>query len=159
MRRPRLAWRLWSSVLAMCGTAPASGYSIASFGGEKGTPMTTNATALYYNPSGIADSEGGHAFVDANTAWRHALYERSASSSDVPEPPGAEGANTGRASLLNLIPSPFVGATYKIGRVGLGAAFFTPFGGQSAWDKNDHFQGNTSFPGPIDGVQRWSQIS
>jgi long-chain fatty acid transport protein len=154
-----LASGFWPSVLVFCGTAHASGYSIASFGGEQGTPMTTNATALYYNPSGIADSEGGHLYVDANTAWRHAGYDRPASPSDAPVPPGAEGANTGHASLLNLIPSPFAGATYKLGRVGIGAAFFTPFGGQSAWDKNDRFEGNTSYPGPVDGVARWSAIS
>jgi long-chain fatty acid transport protein len=159
MRKLRVAALVASSVVAASATARASGFSIASFGGEHGTPTTTEVTALYYNPSGIADSYGGHLYADANTAWRSASYERPASPTDAPVPAGAEGANTGRASLLNLVFSPFIGASYKFGHLAVGAAFFTPFGGQSSWDKNDHFQGNTTFPGAVDGVSRWWIIS
>jgi long-chain fatty acid transport protein len=159
MRKLRMGALVASSVMMASAVARASGYSIATFGGEHGTPTTTEPTALYYNPSGIADSYGGHLYLDANTYWRSANYERPASPSDAPVPAGGEGANTGRASLLNLIFSPFVGATYKLGHWAVGAAFFTPFGGQSAWDKNDAFRGNTMYPGAVDGVARWWLIS
>ena len=142
--------------------APASalgaGLSVARFGGEHGTPMTTEATAIYYNPSGLADSEGGHAFGDLNLAFRGASYEHAKAPTDTPVPAGAEGANTGRATLFNVIAEPFVGATYKIQRFAIGAAFYVPFGGQNSWDENGAFRGNTAFPGAVDGVQRWYAI-
>ncbi len=159
MRQFRRGAELVLSVVTASTVAHASGFSIASFGGEHGTPTTTNATALYYNPSGIADSEGGHFYVDANTAWRQATYERAASSSDAAVPAGAAGANTGRSTLLNLVPSPFAGATYRFGKIAVGLAFFTPFGGQSAWDQNARFRGNSTYPGAVDGVARWAIIS
>jgi long-chain fatty acid transport protein len=155
MRRLRAAAQVASSVIAASAVARASGISVATFGGEHGVPTTTEPTALYYNPSGIADSYGGHLYADANTAWRSASYERPPSPSDAAVPAGAAGANSGRASLLNLVFSPFVGATYKLGHWAVGAAFFTPFGGQSSWDKNERFQGNATYPGAVDGVQRW----
>jgi long-chain fatty acid transport protein len=138
--------------------ARAAGLSVARFGGEHGNPMTTEATAIYYNPAGIADSEGGHLFGDLNLAFRHATFTHAASATDAPVPPGAEGANAGKATLFNVIPEPFVGATYKLGRFGIGAAFYIPFGGQNHWSQNDAYQGNSSFPGAVDGVQRWYTI-
>lgn len=155
MRKLGVATGVASSIVVASAVAEASGFSTASFGGEHGNPTTTDPTALYYNPSGIADSSGGHLYADTNTAWRSASYERPASPSDAPVPAGAEGANTGRASLLNLIFSPFVGASYELGRWAVGAAFFTPFGGQSSWNQNDQFRGDTSYPGAVDGVSRW----
>ncbi|HVW28045.1 MAG TPA: outer membrane protein transport protein [Polyangiaceae bacterium] len=159
MRERRLVAIVTACATTVCGKADASGFSIASFGGEHGTPTTTNATALYYNPAGIADSEGGHFYVDSNTAWRYATFNRPAAPSDSPVAADALGANTGHASLLNVIPSPFIGATYRLGRFALGGAFYTPFGGQSVWNKNDHFANSNTYPGAVDGVQRWWAIS
>lgn len=139
-------------------SAIAAGLSVARFGGEHGTPMTTEATAIYYNPAGIADSEGGHLFGDVNLAFRHATYTHEASPTDAPVPPGAVGANTGTATLFNVIAEPFVGATYRLGRFGIGAAFYVPFGGQNHWSQNDAYRGNGNFPGAVDGVQRWYTI-
>src|SRR5690606_41508603 len=59
-----LAGGLWSS------SAEASGFAAARFGGEHGHPTTDNATAIYYNPAGIALSKGTHVFVDATMALR-----------------------------------------------------------------------------------------
>ncbi|HMJ10332.1 MAG TPA: hypothetical protein VK524_02945, partial [Polyangiaceae bacterium] len=42
------------------GSAQASGFATARFGSEHGHPTTTNATAIYYNPAGIAESRGTH---------------------------------------------------------------------------------------------------
>jgi len=155
MERLRLRVLTCAALLGVPGIAHASGLSIARFGGEHGTPMTTNPTAIYYNPSGIVDAPSGQVFGDLNVAFRRATYERSPSPSDVSPPPGAEGANSGRATLFNVIFEPFVGASYKLGRFAVGAAFFTPFGGQETWNKNEGFQGNQTAPGAVDGVQRW----
>ena len=56
--------------IAWSGSAHASGFASARFGGEHGHPTTDNATAIYYNPAGIALSKGTHIFVDATTALR-----------------------------------------------------------------------------------------
>lgn len=118
--------------------------------------MTSEPTAIFYNPAGIARSEGGHLFGDTSIAWRSATYDRP--NADAPVPAGAEGANTGRATLFNVLVEPFVGATYRIGNAAIGAAYYTPFGGQDSWNTNDQFRGNTRFPGAVDGVQRWYTI-
>jgi long-chain fatty acid transport protein len=138
--------------------AAASGFSVARFGGEHGHPTTTNATAIYYNPAGIAFSEGTHVFVDALVAWRRVTYTRDASDTQ-PVPEGGEGANEGEASLFNILPSPAVGATTRAGDFAFGLGFFTPFGGQSSWKENERFEGNQEFPGAVDGVQRWYSIA
>jgi long-chain fatty acid transport protein len=137
------------------GTALGSGLSVARFGGEHGNPMTTEATAIYYNPSGIADSEGGHIFGDLSLVFRGATYEHAIAATDTVVPPGARGANSGRATLFNVIAEPFLGATYRLRRFALGAAFYVPFGGQNSWDENGTFRGNDAFLGAVDGVQRW----
>lgn len=136
----------------------ASGISVARFGSEHGHPTTTNPTAIFYNPAGIGKSDGGHGYADLNTAWRHSTYERPASPSDDPAPAGGEGANVGKASLLNLSFSPFLGATYALAPIAVGLAYYTPYGGQSTWSRNDRFENDTQFPGAVDGVQRWYSI-
>jgi long-chain fatty acid transport protein len=145
----------WVALLLVPRVAGGSGLSIARFGGEHGTPMTTEPTAIYYNPSGIADSEGGHVMADLNIAARRATYTHSPAASDAMPPSGLEGANAGRATLFNVLVEPFVGATYKLGHLAVGAAFYTPFGGQETWDQNGTYRGNRNAAGAVDGVQRW----
>lgn len=138
--------------------ALAEGISVARFGGEHGHPTTTNATAIYYNPAGIAESTGTHIYVDLTTAWRQLSYTHPAAPTDVPVPADAAGANTGRATLFNIIPSPMIGATHSFGDFALGLGFYTPLGGQASWNGNDQFA-NSKYPGPVDGVQRWAIIN
>ncbi|MEJ7729309.1 MAG: outer membrane protein transport protein [Polyangiaceae bacterium] len=141
-------------------SASASGFSTARFGGEHGYPVTFNPTAIYYNPSAIAESEGYHVFVDGNIAFRTASYDHSFNSKyDTPEPAGAVGGNTGKATLFNVAAAPMLGATGKFGSFALGLAWYVPFGGSSTWDKDDDFEGNARWPGPVDGEQRWYSIS
>ncbi len=142
---------LWSS------PAHASGFAAARFGGEHGNPTESNPTALYYNPAGIAFSEGTHLFVDGSLAIRHATWEHAQSAHDVPEPAGAEGANYGKASLTNVFGGPALGATTKFGDLAIGAGLFVPFAGRATWDKNDKLKGG-AFPLAADGVARWHQI-
>jgi long-chain fatty acid transport protein len=137
--------------------ARGAGYSVARFGGEHGHPTTTNATAIFYNPAGIAMSEGFHVFLDGNFAWRYMSYQHSAQPSD--DDASLPGANTGENSLFNVIASPMVGVTGKFGDFALGAGFYTPFGGQASWDRKDEFKDHPNYAGPYDGVQRWYAIS
>lgn len=144
-------------VLSLAPEAQAAGYSVARFGAEHGHPTTTNATAIYYNPAGIGMSTGYHAFVDGSFAWRYSSYEHSQQPTDQTSP-AAPGANTGKNTLFNILVSPMIGATGKFGDFALGAGFYTPFGGQSSWKKNDEFENHPNFAGPYDGVQRWYAI-
>ena len=168
---------LWLGAFLFAGEVEASGLATARFGGERGTPMQSNATALYYNPGALAAADDGiGAFVDLNVAWRTASYTRTpiagceagadGSTCDFPqeqpEPGDAAGANNGEAKLTNVAAAPMVGVNLRapIGDdFGIAAAvgFFVPFGGASKWSQNDNFTGS-SYPGPVDGVQRWWSI-
>jgi long-chain fatty acid transport protein len=138
--------------------ARAAGFAAARFGGEHGTVVTTNPTALYFNPAGIAFSEGTHIFADGTLALRSATWEHAASPNDPTDPPGAEGQGSGKASLFNVFGGPMLGATTKLGNLAFGASLSVPFGGRASWDKNDAFANNTMFPLAVDGIQRWHGI-
>src|SRR5262245_35522383 len=125
--------------------ALAAGFATAKFGGEHGHPTTDTPTAIYYNPAGIALSQGIRIYADGNIAFRSVTYDRRPDPNapgEVPEPADAQGANTGRASLFNVVAAPMVGLTAaskvsdSVGLAG-GLAFFVPFGGTAVWDKND----------------------
>jgi long-chain fatty acid transport protein len=76
----------------------------------------------------------------------------------MPDPPGAEGADTGEARFSNVLAAPALAATTRLGRVALGAAFYVPFGGRVRWDSNPRFASSQTFPLAADGVQRWHVI-
>src|SRR5689334_6388096 len=104
---------LAAAAASLTGDALASGFATAKFGGEHGTPTTEDPTAIYYNPAGIALSQGINIIANGDVAFRSVLYDRrpSAGPDDVPEPADARGANTGRASLFNVVTAPMVGLT------------------------------------------------
>jgi long-chain fatty acid transport protein len=135
-----------------------SGFSAAHFGGEHGNVTTSNPTALFYNPAGIAFSEGTTLFVDGALAMRGATWEHAPAATDMPEPAGAEGANFGKAKLFNVFGGPMLGATTRRGPLTLGLALMVPFGGRAHWGSNDKFKNNPNFPLAADGVQRWHGI-
>lgn len=157
---------LWSH------NAHASGISVARFGGEHGHPTTSNATAIYYNPAGLALSKGTHIFLDGTLALRWASYDRPAIGPDdatlgtYPVQSSqqtlqlAPGANDGRASLFNTVALPFAGVTSDFGTdfIAAGIAVYFPFGGTAVWDENEQYANNQQFPGAVDGVQRWYSI-
>ncbi|MBM4358214.1 MAG: outer membrane protein transport protein [Deltaproteobacteria bacterium] len=146
--------------------AHAAGFATARFGGELGHPMTSNPTAIYYNPAGIALSRGVTIFADGTLAFRSLSYERKPDANapgEVPEPADGIGANTGKATLNNQIAAPMIGATYALPLtekldVAGGLAMMVPFGGSATWDKNEAFKGHPNYPGPYDGRQRYYTI-
>jgi long-chain fatty acid transport protein len=141
------------------GAARAAGFSTARFAGEQGTPVTPNATAIYFNPASLAETDGFHIFLDGSLALRSLSYTHTPAATDTPEPKGAQGANTDQASLFNVGVAPFIGATAKLGPIAIGAAFYVPFGGVVTWNQNSAFQNNTQYPGIVDGAQRWNIIT
>ncbi len=146
--------------LRLAAPAPAfgSGFAAAEFGGEHGNVVTTNPTALYFNPAGIAFGEGTRLYVSGVLALRRASWTHAQAASETPEPPGAEGADTGEARFSNLFGAPALAATTWIRRLALGGAFYVPFGGRVHWDPNPRFANDPNFPLAADGVQRWHII-
>ena len=144
--------------LATPAPAFASGFAAAEFGGELGNVVTTNPTALYFNPAGIALGEGTRLYVSGVLALRRASWSHAQAASEMPEPPGAEGADSGQARFSNLFGAPALAATTRLRRLALGGAFYVPFGGRVHWDRNPRFANDPSFPLAADGVQRWHII-
>lgn len=155
-----------SLVVLVPAPAGATGIMVARFGGELGNPMADNPTALYYNPAGIAFSHGTNLYVEGLFALRSLSFDRDVGAinrpNQTPGTPDAEGisANSGKNSLLNFIPSPFIGITTDFGvpNLAVGASLEVPFGGTASWDKNNSFA-NSKYPGAIDGSQRWWDIA
>jgi len=149
--------------------AGAAGFASARFGGELGNPVTTNPTALYYNPAGIAFSQGVDLFGDGDLAIRHATWTHTAPTPGPSDQPNGQLGNSGTASLLNVFGGPAVGGTIKLGDLALGGGLFVPFGGRVSWDKNNQFgstyptgqtcSANGACPFAADGVQRWHIIN
>jgi long-chain fatty acid transport protein len=147
-----------ASAIATAGTARASGFATARFGGEHGNVTSTNPTSIYFNPAGLGFSEGIHLFADGTLALRRVTWVHPPAASDPADPVGGEGANAGRAELFNVFGAPMLGASARFGSLALGAALFVPFGGRAHWSQNESFAGNTAFPLAGDGVQRWHSI-
>jgi|HubBroStandDraft_6_1064221.scaffolds.fasta_scaffold102573_2 long-chain fatty acid transport protein len=151
------------------GRAHAAGFASARFGGELGNPVTTNPTALYYNPAGIAFSEGVDLFGDGDLAIRHATWTHQAPPPGASDQQYSQVGNSGTASLLNVFGGPAVAGTIKLGNLAIGAGLFVPFGGRVDWGKNNQFSstypagetcgGNAACPLAMDGVQRWHIIN
>jgi long-chain fatty acid transport protein len=150
----------------------ASGFLVARFGGQEGNPTTEDPAAIYFDPAGIAMGHGTRVEAEGIIADRGLSYDRPVEAIDHVIPAGGMGAgtpqdavaaNSGKASLSNLIAAPFIAVISDLGgkvpNLTVGAALFAPFGGSANWNKNDAFASSTQYPGAVDGVQRWSIIS
>ncbi|MBW2455988.1 MAG: outer membrane protein transport protein [Deltaproteobacteria bacterium] len=138
--------------------ATASGLATSRYGGEHGNPISSNPTAIYFNPAAISGLEGTHLYSDTMVMVRDGSYSHAPHATDVAEPAGLEGANTDRASLMNVAVVPTLGATHALGDFTLGVGFFVPFGGGTSWSENERFAGNPSYPGAVGGAQRWHTL-
>jgi long-chain fatty acid transport protein len=151
--------------LAAARPAAAAGFANTHLGGENGNPVTTNPTALYYNPAGIAFSEGVDILGDGQLALRYATWQHTAPPIGPSDNTYAQVGNSGTASLFNVFGGPAVGATIKMGNFAVGAGLFVPFGGRVYWDQNSQPSGtgtcggNGICPQAADGVQRWHIIN
>jgi long-chain fatty acid transport protein len=156
------------AILTAASGASAAGFATARFGGEHGTVVTTNPTALYYNPAGLGFSEGFSLMADGSLALRRVTWVHRPAASDPPDPLGGEGANAGRAELFNVFGAPMLGASARFGKLALAVGLFVPFGGRQEWAPNSTFHDDEddpnddddddNFPLAADGVQRWHSI-
>lgn len=153
------------ALLASSALAPASawagGFSATRFGGEHGHPATDDPTAIYYNPAGLAYGHGTRGLIEGLFAYRTVDYTRDPGDIDDPNASADDiAANSGKASLANVIASPFIGVASDLGidGLGVGLGIYAPFGGQTSWDKNSAYEGDRMYPGAIDGPARWSSI-
>lgn len=158
LKAPRAAQAVCCAVVLACASAAfASGFYSGEFGGERGNVVTTDPTAIYFNPAGLALSNETRLFVAGVGALRRGSWTRGPAS-EVP-PPGAEGADSGTARFSNLLGAPALVLTATVfDRLAIGAGLYAPFGGAVHWDKNPHFLNHPSFPRAADGVQRWHSI-
>lgn len=146
--------------------AHASGYLSARFGADMGGPHQANGYAVYYNPAALGGTKGTSITGDVSVAVRFASYERpvsalSPSKDEILLKDDYVKANTGKATLTNALPLPFVSLNTDFGgskwlRGGL--AVYIPFGGAANWTRNDKAD-NPLAIGAVDGVQRWHNIS
>jgi len=163
-------WRLVAasslSTALMAAPQPVSagGFSTARFGGEHGHAASDHVTSIYYNPAGIALGTGTRIYVEGTFAYRVVDYTRDEGAIDNPgdtgTPSDAIDANAGGSHLANPLAAPFIGVVSDLGLdgFGVGLALYAPFGGSASWDKNDAYDGNTTYPGAVDGPQRWANI-
>ncbi|HVJ93985.1 MAG TPA: outer membrane protein transport protein [Labilithrix sp.] len=169
---PRRLLPLFFAAAAFTGlTAPAkdaeaSGYLTARFGGDQGGPMMPNGYSVYFNPGALGGTTGTTITGDLSVVLRYVSYERGTDALS-PTPNNRDrllgdakyvSANTGKATLTNLLALPFVGVNTDFGTKSLraGWAAYVPFGGLATWDRTD---GTPGAPGSTDGVQRWHNIS
>jgi long-chain fatty acid transport protein len=138
--------------------ADASGYLVARFGGDQGSPALANPYAVYYNPAAMGGTQRTSLTLDVTGILRSASYDRP-TLVDIGKVRSPEdiASNTGRASLSNFIPLPYFSVTSNLGTKSfrIGYAAYVPFGGTSKWDQTSNFP---TVPGGIDGPQRWHSI-
>jgi long-chain fatty acid transport protein len=156
------------AVFSLARTSEASGFLGARFGADHGNPVNPTPYAIYYNPAALAGGlKGTQATLDASVVLRRASYTRSTAAlsptpgGGIETTPDYQAANTGKASLTNVLALPFVGIASDFGgsKLAAGFAVYVPFGGLANWGKNDSFKGSQTAPGAVDGQQRWQSIS
>ena len=154
-------------------SAHASGYLVDRFGADHGSPAAANPYSVFFNPAAMSAAPGTQATFELATLLRMASYERSNAalgdrtladpSNNTAEASRYRDANTGKATLTNLLVLPYIGATTDLGLktpFRLGYAFYIPFGGLAQWDKRtDAITNDALAPGARDGQQRWHSIS
>ncbi|HTQ43631.1 MAG TPA: outer membrane protein transport protein [Polyangiaceae bacterium] len=152
------------------GRALASGFLTDQFGSDHGSAAQGNAYAVYFNPAAMAGAASTDITVDTVVAARSVTFNRTGplspgiaagtAGSDATNPVYTS-ANTGQATLFNVLGAPFVGSVLDFGgsKFRLGIASYIPFGGQVTWDKRQQFANYPLAPGAYDGPQRWASIS
>jgi len=155
MRRGVLAAVVCLASASASREAAAAGFATQHFGGEQGTVLSTNPTALYYNPGAIGFSEGIHLYLDGDIALRHATWTHQAPPRGSQDQPDSQVGNSGTAHLFNVFAGPAMAATLRLGNFAFGAGLFVPFGGRVNWATTS---GDPKYPFTVDGVQRWHQI-
>jgi len=159
MKKQKLIQRVCGAVACAALTmlsgsrAHAAGFDSARFGSVHGNATGATPFALYYNPAALATTERIHIAGNLTLALRGATFARAGS--DTSEPADAAGANTGKATLFNVLSAPALAASMRFGDWAVGLGFFVPMGGQASWEGGSS---NPKYPGVRDGSARWWMI-
>ena len=137
-------------------TASASGFDLSRIGGERGHAATETPFAAYYNPAALANTHKIHIAGDLTLVYHSATYDRTQSTTE--EPADAQGANTGKANLSDVLVAPSLAGSMKFGDFAVGLSIVAPMSGSQSWDGNKKFDNNTMYPGAQDGTARWHMI-
>src|ERR1019366_905724 len=100
-RRRVAAGGLLVAAFSWPGRADAAGFSSQQFGGEHGNVVETNPTALYYNPGALGFSEKTNLGLYGTLALHSLTWTHPQAADDYPDPAGAQGADTGKATQFN----------------------------------------------------------
>lgn len=133
--------------------ASASGVDAARFGSEYGYAAGQTPFALYYNPAALATTPRLQIAANLTLAVHNATYTRPAASEPLPD--DAQGANTGKGKVNDLLASPAVAVSYRIKDFVVGLGVFAPLGGLQSWGGGRSYPG---YPGTGDGPARWHLI-
>lgn len=159
------------AALLVPSTAHAGGFLTDTFGSDHGDPALSNAYSVYFNPGAMAGMKGSDITLDGVFAARTLSFNRAQSALSpscgaasatctLASDPTYQAANTGQATLFNVLEAPYLGLVTDFGGSAwrLGVAGYVPFGGQVSWDKLPAYQNYPGAPGAYDGPQRWGSI-
>ncbi|MEO0604516.1 MAG: outer membrane protein transport protein, partial [Myxococcota bacterium] len=115
--------------------AMASSLDLIEVGGAFGTPASTNATAVWWNPAGLAVHGGSSALVEVAPTVGRLRIDRdnpdygAIDTAVLPEgfPTAVDYGGTDRIDVVGLIPFVGVQTDAGIDGLGLGAAVYVPF--------------------------------
>lgn len=133
-----------------------------------GQPDLANVYAIDFNPAALGGLHGTNIVVDGALAVSFLKFDRTAPLSPSPSnPPSAVNysayvaSNTGTNTAANAGFIPFVGASSDFGSRLLfgGVGVYAPFGGSVQWQPASRWANNATFPGAVDGPQRWQSVS
>lgn len=155
----RLQWLIALVTLGAATAASANPFFIGRMNGLRGDPVDESASAIYWNPAGLA-RPGTLIQLHAVAISRQATYDRDPVLNGVPE--GDETAvnaglnHTGATGVAPAIASRW-GMNLGDVDLGLGLGFYVNRAGATNWRRA--FGAPAQYSGAVDGPQRWATIN
>lgn len=162
--KSRLQWAIGLVALGATTAASANPFFIGRMNGLRGDPVDQSASAIYWNPGGLA-RPGTRLQLHAVAISRQATYDRDAVLNGVPEgDPAAANAGLNHTGATGVAPGFAARWGLDLGPhglgpldLGLGAGFYVNRAGATNWRRA--FGAPAEHPGAVDGPQRWATIN
>jgi long-chain fatty acid transport protein len=148
--------------------ASASGFLNPFVCDPHGQPELANVYAIDFNPAALGGLRGTNLVADGALALGYVAFDRTQPLSPSPAntPSSAYQAqyvatNTGKNTATGTGLIPFLGASSDFGSKTFfaGVGVYAPFGGSIKWQHASRWAGDSTFPGAVDGPQRWQSVS